>query len=141
MDLSKVDFSYKNKPAKLSEVEKLEEQAKIVLPEMYKALLLQVNGIYTNGTIVIYGTNEILERYQTLEVEKYSPGYVCIGDNSGSDVFLMKQDRDAYEVLITDCGYMNAQDPNGKILNLKNWIEEGCPDETESKEYVDMIGL
>ncbi len=52
----------------------------------------------------------------------------------------MKQDRNAYEVLITDSGYMNAQDPNAKILNFKNWIEEGCPEETESKEYLDMVG-
>ena len=52
----------------------------------------------------------------------------------------MKQDRNAYEVIITDVGYMNAQDPNGKILNFKNWVEEGCPDETESKEYVDLLG-
>ncbi|KNY25924.1 SMI1/KNR4 family protein [Pseudobacteroides cellulosolvens] len=140
MDLSKIDSCCKNEPAKLSEIEKVEAEAKIILPEIYKELLLQANGIYTNETIVIYGTNEILERYQTLQVEKYSSGYICIGDNSRPDVFLMKQDRNAYEVLITDCGYMNAQDPNGKILNFKNWVEEGCLDETESKEYMDMIG-
>ncbi|WP_010248711.1 hypothetical protein [Acetivibrio cellulolyticus] len=53
----------------------------------------------------------------------------------------MRQDRNAYEVYIIDCGYLNAQDPNAKISNFKNWVEEGCPDESESKEYIDIIGL
>jgi len=74
MDLSRINFYRKNECAKLSEIEKLEADGKIILPEIYRELLLQVNGFCTKGTIGIYGTNDILERYQTLEVKEYSPG-------------------------------------------------------------------
>lgn len=139
MDLSKIKFFSKNEPAILSTIENMEAEEDIILPEVFKELLLLANGFCTNGSISIYGTDDILERYQTLEVKEYSPGYICVGDNSGPDVFLMKQTRNACEVLITSSGYMNAQDPSGKILDFYSWIEEGCPDETESKEYIDCI--
>ena len=139
MDITKIRFFSKNEPAVISEIEQLETEGGIILPEVYKELLLQVNGFGTYGTVVIYGTEDILERYQTLEVEEYSKGYIAIGDNSGPDVFLMKQDRDCQEILITDVGYMNALDPNGKILSFKNWVEAGYPDIREFEEFIDCI--
>jgi hypothetical protein len=39
-----------------------------------------------------YGTDELVERNQTWEVDEHAKGYVTIGDNSGGKVFLMKID-------------------------------------------------
>ena len=62
----------------------------IDLPQCYLKLIKKVNGFIDEKGIKIYSANEIKERNQTFEVDKYLPGYVAIGDDSGGNLLIMK---------------------------------------------------
>ena len=127
MDLSKIAGLEKNNPAKLEAIDLVENELGLVLPKAYRDLLSTANGFINSKGIVFYGTDDLVERNQTLEVNKYAQGYVAIGDDSGDKVFLMKSERGAKEVIAVDCGYMNPEDePEILTADFAQWIAEGC---------------
>nr|WP_129692369.1 SMI1/KNR4 family protein [Gottfriedia acidiceleris] len=99
----------------------------IYLCVVYINLLQQVNGFLTDEGVLIYGTQDLVERNLTYEVSEYATGYVAIGDDSGGTVFLMLQGKEMSQLITVDVGDMNPT--NGKVLStdLFKWIYEGCP--------------
>ena len=127
MNLSKIIGLKKNNPAKMDEIKSVESELGLVLPKVYRDLLSIANGLINGVGIGLYGTDELVERNQTWEVDEYAKGYVAIGDNSGGKVFLMKSDMAAKEVIAVDSGYMNPEDePEVITSNFEEWISEGC---------------
>ena len=101
------------------DIEKVEKRLNAILPIPYKKLLQASNGLATNEGIVIYGTDDLLDRNETWETQEYAPGFVSIGDDSGGRVFLMSL-SDKEEILIVDSGDMN---PNHAELISTNLIQ------------------
>ncbi len=127
MDLEKIIDLEKNNPATMDEIKAVEYALGFVLPKVFQDLLLITNGFINGKGIGLYGTDELVERNQTLEVKEYAKGYVAIGDDSGDEVFLMKSDIAAKEVIAVDCGYMNPEDePEVIASDLEKWISGGC---------------
>ncbi len=127
MDLSKIIGLKKNNPAKMDEIKSVESELGLVLPKVYRDLLSITNGFINSKGIGLYGIDALVERNQTWEVDEYAKGYVAIGDNSGGEVFLMKSDIAAKEVIAVDSGYMNPEDePEVITSNFEEWISEGC---------------
>ncbi|MEC1353425.1 SMI1/KNR4 family protein [Bacillus sonorensis] len=91
IDLSMVSDLIKNKPASETEIQESEDILQAKLPNVYKDLLRNTNGFSIGGGVAIYGTEDIVERNETWEVDEYARGYVSIGDDGGGNVFLMLQ--------------------------------------------------
>ena len=60
---------------------------KVELPNVHKDLLKYTNGFSIGGGLIIYGTDDIIERNETWEVTEYVNGYVAIGDDGSGNVF------------------------------------------------------
>ena len=89
-----------NKPASDIHIKEAESELNMVLPHTYKALLKQTNGCSVEGDLLLYGTEDIVERNATWVVHHYASCYLAIGDDDGGQVFLMRGRRGEYSV---DC--------------------------------------
>lgn len=59
----------------------------VKLPNVYKDLLKQLDGFSIDGGLIIYVTEDLVERNETLEVAEYATGYISIGDDVGENIF------------------------------------------------------
>ncbi|WP_088071918.1 SMI1/KNR4 family protein [Gottfriedia luciferensis] len=127
MNLSNLNIDIINKGASKKEVCEVEQEMDCALPVVYTNLLQHVNGFLTDEGVLIYGTEELVERNLTFEVSEYATGYVAIGDDSGGTVFLMLQGKESSQLITVDVGDMNPA--NGIVLSsdFYEWITEGCP--------------
>lgn len=76
--------------------------------------------------VVLYGHEQIEERNDTHEVVKHVPDYICIGNDSGDNEFLLKRDGNA-TVYWKDPGCFN--NPAFELIHptFQIWVEGGCP--------------
>ncbi|WP_404348136.1 SMI1/KNR4 family protein [Sutcliffiella horikoshii] len=127
MDLSKVPNLIKNSAALKSEINNVEQELGLTLPKVYKDLLKVSNGFSSGGGLVIYGSDDIVERNETWEVKEYAEGFIAIGDDGGGNVYLMSQNEKAEDFLIVDAGEMNPTHASKAPINFIDWINSGCP--------------
>lgn len=102
MNMDKLKIVESEIKASEGEIEKILKW--IDLPQCYIKLIKKVNGFIDKKGIKIYSINEIKERNETFEVDKYLPGYVAIGDDSGGNLLIMSACSSAKKVYISDCG-------------------------------------
>ncbi|MEC1552058.1 SMI1/KNR4 family protein [Bacillus haynesii] len=126
IDLSMVSDLIKNTPASESEIQESEDILQAKLPNVYKDLLRNTNGFSIGGEVAIYGTEDIVERNETWEVDEYARGYVAIGDDGGGNVFLMLQNEKETEVLIVDSGDMDPSHATVITSDFIEWVNSGC---------------
>ncbi|KWZ65980.1 SMI1/KNR4 family protein [Bacillus altitudinis] len=115
-----------NKPASDIHIKEAESELNMVLPHTYKALLQQTNGCSVEGDVLLYGTEDIVERNKTWEVHHYASGYVAIGDDGGGRVLLMRQAEEEKKVWIVDAGVMDPQHAELVAEDLLSWVSHGC---------------
>lgn len=108
------------------------------LPHTYKNLLKYTNGFSIGGGLLIYGTDDIVERNTTWEVNKYANGYIAIGDDGGGNVFLMLQRIEETAVLIVNGGVMNPNYATVISSDFNDWINSGCFIETAEETTNDF---
>ncbi|SCC68746.1 Uncharacterized protein BC10311_06171 [Bacillus wiedmannii] len=87
INLSRVSGLIKNKRANDIEIQEIEDVMKVELPNVHKDLLKYTNGFSIGGGLIIYGTDDIIERNETWEVTEYANGYVAIDDDGSGKVF------------------------------------------------------
>jgi len=138
INLSKVSDLAKNTAASDIEIQEVENLLKLELPNVYKDLLRYTNGLSIGGGLVIYGTEDIVERNETWEVDEYASGFITIGDDGGGSVFLMLQDADEKEVLVIDSGDMNPSHANLVTSDFNKWVNSGCLNEIEQKTSIEI---
>ena len=138
INLSKVSDLAKNTAASDIEIQEVESLLKLELPNVYKDLVRFTNGISIGGGLVIYGTEDIVERIETWEVDEYASGFIAIGDDGGGNVFLMLQDADEKEVLVIDSGEMNPRHANLVTSDFDKWVKSGCLNEIEQKTNIEI---
>ncbi|TKI89099.1 SMI1/KNR4 family protein, partial [Bacillus cereus] len=85
INLSNVSGLIKNKPANDIEIQEIEDVMKVELTNVHKDLLKYTNGFSIGGGLIIYGTDDIIERNETWEVTEYANGYVAIGDDGSGN--------------------------------------------------------
>ncbi|MCG3087960.1 SMI1/KNR4 family protein [Sporosarcina sp. MB25] len=117
----------RNDRADGTEILKVESEMNVTLPNTFKKLLQSINGLSLGGGLAIYGTEELMERNETWEVREYAGGYVAIGDDGGGNVFLMRQELGAMEVLLVGAGDMNPKNATVISPDLIEWITSGFP--------------
>jgi hypothetical protein len=136
MNLNGVSGLILNPSATEVDIELVEKRLNAILPITYKELLQASNGLATNEGIVIYGTDDLLERNQTWETQEYAPGFVSIGDDSGGRVFLMSL-SDKEEILIVDSGDMTPDHAELISTNLIQWVINGLRIELKKTSNID----
>ncbi|AVM25786.1 SMI1/KNR4 family protein [Bacillus pumilus] len=115
-----------NNPETDINIQEAESQLNMILPHAYKTLLKQTNGYSIGGNLLLYGTEDIVERNATWEVHQYASGYVAIGDDGGGQVFLMRLVDDEKKVWLVDAGVMDPQHAELVTEDLLEWVSGGC---------------
>ncbi|MGE6624995.1 SMI1/KNR4 family protein [Bacillus pumilus] len=130
LNLPQIPNLHVNKPASDIHIKEAESQLNMVLPNAYKDLLKQTNGCSFGGEVLVYGTEDMVERNKTWEVQQYASVYVAIADDGGGQVFLMRQTEEEKRVWIVDAGIMDPQHAEMMTVNLMKWVSDGCIIET-----------
>ncbi|UIN49980.1 SMI1/KNR4 family protein [Bacillus safensis] len=126
INLPEIPLLHVNKPASDIHIKEAESQLNMVLPRAYKALLKQTNGCSIGGEVLLYGTEDMVERNKTWEVQQYASGYVAIGDDGGGQVFLMRLAEEEKKIWIVDAGVMDPQHAELVAEDLLSWVNKGC---------------
>ncbi|WP_254636634.1 SMI1/KNR4 family protein, partial [Acinetobacter oleivorans] len=103
---------------------KIESDFHRPLPDIYFQLLEFSDGILFESGVVIYSSNEVFERNQTFEVQKYAGDYLAIGDDSGGMSILIPFRGEG--VFVVDQGSMDPNDMSKISDSLMNWFKAGC---------------
>lgn len=115
-----------NLPATENDILQVEHSMSCQLPTVYRRVLQEVNGVSLANGVLIYGTEELIERNETWEVDEYAKGYIAIGDDGGGMVFLMAIKAEDYRVLAVDSGDMNPKHATLITCDFYKWLQEGC---------------
>lgn len=112
-------------PATREQIDALETTLGLKLPDEYRQLLAEANGI--NASLVtIYPADCVPERNETYEVAKYAPGHILIGTVNCFPVLLTAgQNSAVYE---NGWGAMTPDFMRQLATSLFAWIEVGCLD-------------
>ncbi|MBO9128509.1 SMI1/KNR4 family protein [Bacillus sp. 165] len=125
MDLTNLNGLVIMPPASDKEIFKVENELNAKLPISYKDLLKVSNGLSSEEGVLIYGTEEIIERNERWETKVYAEGYIAIGDDGGGQVFLIHQGDEEKEVLVVDAGDMIPANSVLVTSNLSLWANNG----------------
>lgn len=96
------------------------------IPIQYQNFLKQNDGYSFKGGIALYSLAELKEMNESLQVQKYQPDYLAIGDDGGGLIFLMKQEMSADEIFIVDISDYELETAFCKIIGFKEWFDGGC---------------
>jgi translation elongation factor EF-1beta len=126
IDMIKAENLKTNPSANDIEIDKIEAEMKVKLPKVYRELLKYSNGFSIGFGLLIYGTNDIIERNLTWEIEEYAKGYIAVGDDGSGNIFLMEQDFNSTNLYVVDSGYINPEEANLVTSDFIKWITDGC---------------
>ncbi len=112
-------------PASAEQINGLASALGLELPEEYRALLAEANGVSAN-LVQVYPAEEVPERNTTYEVAKYSPGYFVIGTVNDFPVLL--RTGKSSPVFENDWGAMSPEIMKELAPSLEAWIAAKCPD-------------
>lgn len=73
-------------PATAAQIGALAAALGLELPEQYRALLAEANGVSAN-LVQIYPAEDVPERNATYEVAEYAPGYLVVGTAGGTGTY------------------------------------------------------
>lgn len=113
-----------NKGAAPNKLDEIEKHIKSVLPIDYRELMISADGFSFENGLVVYSTDELIERNETFEVDKYAPGHLAIGDDSGGRCILLS--LASGKLFLVDQGSMDPDDME-TLANLKDWLSRNCP--------------
>lgn len=113
------------------EVQGIEDKLNCKLPDWYKDILMKSNGLSINGGKIIYGIDDVVERNSTMQIRKYEPNYIAIGDDGGGMVYLMKCNANEKKIVIVDGGYIDVSEPDEIINDISKWIKGGLKSKDE----------
>lgn len=103
-----------------------EDRYNLIIPILYKEFLQIENGISFSGGTILYSLDELKQMNDDLQMQKFQPDYIAIGDDGGGLVFLMKQDMDAKEVFCVDISDYDIESSFCRLGNFTKWYEDGC---------------
>lgn len=119
------NIAFINPGASPQALDELERKVGVDMPIGLGELLLKANGLGLENGILIYASNEILERNETYQVEKYMPGFISIGDDSGGRAIMLS--RTLPEVFLVGYGCLDTDEMKTIANSLSEWIDSGCP--------------
>lgn len=112
-------------PATAAQLDRLAVALGLALPDEYRALLMEANGVSSNR-VTIYPAEDVPERNTTYQVAKHSPGYFVIGTVNDFPVLL--RGGKSSPVFENDWGAMSPEIMSELAPSLADWINARCPD-------------
>ncbi|MCM1227638.1 MAG: SMI1/KNR4 family protein [Clostridium sp.] len=99
-----MDYNIDKKNSGISDDEllSLTQNYNIQFPHSYIDFLRYSNGFQSINSDLIYSSEEIKERNQYYEIDKYMPNYLAIGDGDGEYVYLMKRSMLSKKIFMYD---------------------------------------
>ena len=118
------DLYSASKGANDAEINELGSKLGVAIPAVYSDLLKESNGFSLNEGLLVYSTEEVPERNETLEVQEYAPGYLAVGDDSGGRSVMLSLVRG--ELFLVDQGSMDPDDMIKLADSISGWVSTGC---------------
>ncbi|PSU87753.1 SMI1/KNR4 family protein [Photobacterium kishitanii] len=103
---------------------KIEEYFSNKLPKSYIDFILTTDGGIFND-ILLYSSDDLIERNECFETKEYTPGWVTIGDNGGGIAIMLKFNEVNPPVYAVDHGSMDTEDFELIDKSFKTWISSG----------------
>ena len=116
-------------PASAAQLDALASTLGLELPDDYRALLCEANGVLAN-LVVFYPVEEVPERNATFAVAANASGHILIGCVNDFPL-LLRTGRES-PVFQNDWGDMTLDCMYQLGTSLAEWIRRGCP-ESEGK--------
>lgn len=107
----------------------IEKALGVVLPGAYRHFLLQEQltaDRIVNDLLLLYGTDNLSERNTTFEVQKYLPGYISIGDDSGGKAICLHCNDNDEKVYFTGYGALDTGSMEVLSDSFTTWIQNDC---------------
>ena len=93
-------------------------------PHSLQELLKLSNGFITARGIHLYGTNDLVDRNATFEINEYCVGYLLIGDNSGGKGYLMCLTEEDHSIYSSDLGDLDVAGFKRESASLEEWLNQ-----------------
>lgn len=115
---------------------KYEKENDVILPERYIKSLIDCDDdpekiCKDYGDVTLFSFQEFVEAQEYLEMKKWCPNYIVIGNTGSGDVLVMKQSKDENSLIITGAGNLLPQyfiSPFCRFLpDFDDWLKRGCP--------------
>ncbi len=110
----------------IKQIYDFENRYNLIIPTLYKEFLKIEDGISFNGGTILYSLDELKEMNDDLQIQKYQPDYLAIGDDGGGLVFLMRQALDAKEVFCVDMSDYDIESAFCRVESFTEWYKNGC---------------
>jgi hypothetical protein len=94
-------------------------------PQAYVAFLNAHARCESVGDILLYGTQDIVERNETYEVPRYCPGYATIGDDGGGRAIMLNLSDGS--LFIVGHGAIMPDYLESIANDFTTWYQQGCP--------------
>ena len=92
------------------------------LQEQHASVLCEANGFLLDNGTKLYSTQELCERNETFEVEKYLAGFLAIGDDSGGAAYVVPVGKNDVRVFSVGIGVMDARYLSFVADDIKAWL-------------------
>jgi hypothetical protein len=101
------------------------------IPEAYRGFLMSYSGEVRDDGLLLYRAHEISERNRTFQVQRFAPGLLAIGDDSGGRLIIIRLADPKAEPLLVDAGALTPNMPASLLRSLADswsaWNEAGFP--------------
>jgi len=114
-----------NSGIQMDDLRKFEQGLRYELPQMMRDVWLSGNGFQLRNGVTIYSTEEFIERNDTFEVQKYAPGFIAVGDDSGGRAIMVPLRTSG--IFLVDHGSMDPDDMEEIGSSIIDWIDRDCP--------------
>ena len=112
-------------------VRELESALSHTLPGAYRRFLASHSGGTRDDGLLLYSPHEISERNRTFEVQRYGPGVVAVGDDSGGRLIVIYFSDPKAEPFLVEAGALTPNMPSSLLRSLagswSRWSEAGFP--------------
>lgn len=126
VDLSLLSGALLAAPATDIDVGRAEAALGCALPTALVSVLRISNGLSSNHCL-LYGTDDLAERNETLGAVEYAPEFLAIADDGGGRVALIHKAAQRAGVFVSEMGDMAPENFARVAANLDTWLEAGCP--------------
>ncbi|WP_439871084.1 SMI1/KNR4 family protein [Pseudomonas syringae] len=132
-----VSFTEKSPPAKVDEIDSTCKELGVPASNWLRTFWSECNGALLDDQILIYATDEILERNKTYEIEKNFPKCILIGDDSGGKLILIPKEG-SQEFYFLDSGDPFIEDAK-LFKSIAKLAEHVMCDESFDSKLGDII--
>ena len=106
-----------------AQIAEIQQRLGIIIPKVYTDFLREAHEMVFNDGI-LYGIDEIAERYQTLGFAEYAPDLLPIGNDNGDYALVMQSGSRITRFGFLEQGSVGSAKPS-RMQNFRKWYDSG----------------